>query len=169
VRTDEIAHYVVDRGADDGVVDVVLQCGVRRNHANERERWRQHTERQSKWCTHREQEPCRQGPTRAELVVKLVGRSRGLTASALSLALIHRSAWKGNSPKFACTIVHKSVPGCPRKSGISAPLARGRPRHLAFPNKDAKSCMRSGGSPRWRTRPRADFCRGKYPCGSRGV
>jgi hypothetical protein len=30
--------------------------------------------------------------------------------SALSLTFIHPSAWKGNSPKFGCTILHARLP-----------------------------------------------------------
>src|SRR5215216_6030798 len=46
VRTDEKAHYVVDRGAHDGDDDVVLRGGIRRSADNSVEWWRQHAERE---------------------------------------------------------------------------------------------------------------------------
>src|SRR5215203_3505245 len=72
---------------------------------------------------------------------------RGLAASALLLALIHPSAWKGNSPKFACRISHETASECPRKPRIPAPTAGCRTQHVVVPHKDAKPCMISGEKP----------------------
>src|SRR5215213_10072914 len=102
VRRDEKAHCVVVRGGHDGVDDVVLRCGVRRNHASERERWRQHTERPGKWCTHREPEPCWPGSSGTEPVSSKAQRGKGASSSAPFpfYVLIHPSAWNRNSANF---------------------------------------------------------------------
>ena len=44
---------------------------------------------------------------------------------AVVLALIHRSAWKWNSPKFICRIAHRS-PSERREDGFLGP-----PRHVS--------------------------------------
>src|SRR5215218_10236361 len=66
VRTDEKARYVVDRGAHDGDDDVVLRGGVRGDHDNSGEWWRQHAERERERCSDRIVEPCGPPAARAE-------------------------------------------------------------------------------------------------------
>src|SRR5215208_5078031 len=58
--------------------------------------------------------------------------------------LIHRSAWKKNSAKFACRTSHETASECPRKPHIPVPTAGRRPQHVVVPHKDTKPCMISG-------------------------
>jgi hypothetical protein len=54
-------------------------------------------------------------------------RGPGRGVSALLLALIHRSAWKGYSPKFICSIVHISGPIGSETANRPAPAPAANP------------------------------------------
>src|SRR5215203_7518960 len=65
---------------------------------------------------------------------KKVGRhrvvGRGLASSALLHALIHRSAWKRNSPKFISTILNIRPYRAGAVQHLAAPMDRMLPQHV---------------------------------------
>jgi hypothetical protein len=68
VSSDEKAHIGAGDGAHDGAVDGALQCGVRGDHDDPDQRWRQHAERERERCSDRIVEPCGPPAARAEPV-----------------------------------------------------------------------------------------------------
>src|SRR5215203_511757 len=63
---------------------------------------------------------------------------------------MHSSAWKEDSGKLACGVLHISTPECPLGRAIRLRNATDRIQDVAVPDKVAKPCMKSGETPRMR-------------------
>ena len=80
----------------------------------------------------------------------------GRYASALLLALIHPTSWKGNSRKSICRILHK-ITGLGTEGGDFSVRNRRATLYLAVPYKDAAPCIALEGNEASPSSPPSEF------------